>query len=140
MTDFYPGSGVYAYQRKYKSQSILVFLNGMNKEVEVNLDQYQEVLEDGDNFVDIISGSEIKLNKSFTMSEKGILVLNLQSNGSLPDDDDQKENPKKQLSKGSVAAIVICTIIAVLAVGILTVFILKRSGKFQNIANEELIA
>lgn len=80
MIHFYPMSGVYVYQRKYKDKAILVFLNGNDDNHVVELDQYQEVLQNGIKFKNILNNEIMYLNESFTLKQREALILELQIN------------------------------------------------------------
>ncbi len=41
---FSPRQGVYAYERKHGDQSVVVFLNGTDREQTIDLSAYQEIL------------------------------------------------------------------------------------------------
>lgn len=66
--------GVYVYERKYNGKSAVVFLNGTNEERTVNLTQYKEVLP-ASRSRDVISGKDINLGQSLTLSPREILLL-----------------------------------------------------------------
>lgn len=41
---FAPNKGIYVYERKYGNQSVVVFLNGNDREQTIDLHPYQEIL------------------------------------------------------------------------------------------------
>ena len=41
---FAPNKGIYVYERKYGDKSVVVLLNGTDREQTINLDPYQEIL------------------------------------------------------------------------------------------------
>ena len=71
---FSPNKGVYVYERKYGDQSVVVFLNGNNREQTINLNEYQEVLP-ASSAHNVLTGETVKLEKEWALPSRGILIL-----------------------------------------------------------------
>ncbi|MGL4851309.1 MAG: glycoside hydrolase family 13 protein [Phocaeicola sp.] len=74
---FVPEKCVYIYERAYKEKSVVVFLNGSDKEQTIDLTSYKEVLPKK-SAIDLISGESVELNKSLTLNKRAILILNFE--------------------------------------------------------------
>lgn len=141
MKHFYPKNGIYAYERKYKNQSILVFLNGNNKKVDVTLEQYQEILRDGIHFKDELNGRDYYLNRTFSMDAKDVLVLKSVGHRYSPPAEEEVKQPNEPNQifplkiiafAGSILGVVILVIIFAY------VLIFKRSRNNDNEAPTSL--
>lgn len=71
---FAPSKGVYVYERKYGDRSIVVFMNGTNREQTINLNTYQEVLPRSSAY-DVLTDKQIELGKELTLPSRGIYLL-----------------------------------------------------------------
>ncbi len=69
--------GVYVYERSLNGKSVLIFMNGSSKEVNLPLERYAEVLHDKVSGKNIITGKTISLDKELKLTPKDILVLEL---------------------------------------------------------------
>lgn len=67
--------GVYAYERYLGEKRMLVFMNGTSNNVEINLGQYSESIMNKREWTDFISGRNISLEETLTLSPKEILIL-----------------------------------------------------------------
>ncbi len=67
--------GVYVYERYIGDESVLVFMNGTNKDVEINLDRYLESIIDKNEWIDLLSGDNISFGETMKLSPKEILIL-----------------------------------------------------------------
>lgn len=74
---FSPNKGVYVYERKYGNQSVVVFLNGNNREQTVSLNEYQEILP-ASSAHNVLTEETVKLDKEYTFQSRGILILAFQ--------------------------------------------------------------
>jgi glycosidase len=74
LTHFAPEKGVYVYQRKYAGKSVVVFLNGSNREQTLPLDNYREVLP-ATSATDVLTGKNVALDRELTLPAKGIFLL-----------------------------------------------------------------
>lgn len=71
---FAPAQGIYVYERKYQGKSVVVFMNGTDKEQTLALTPYQEVLPAA-SATDVLTGRQVALDKELTMKEREILIL-----------------------------------------------------------------
>ena len=71
---FIPQDGVYVYERKYGSRSVVVILNGTDEKKTLNLAPYKEVLPSA-SAVELLSGSKIGLTSSLSLQARDILIL-----------------------------------------------------------------
>ena len=70
-------NGVYVYERYLDGKSILVFMNGTSKDIELNLDRYAESIKGKPSGYDVLTGKTISFGKSLNMSPKQIYILKL---------------------------------------------------------------
>lgn len=77
MTQFMPQSGVYVYAREYNGKSVLVVLNGTDKEVSLPLKFYSEVIKEKTQGKEIISGQTVSLKESLPLAAKQSMVIEL---------------------------------------------------------------
>ena len=75
MKHFMPRSNV--YERSYNGKSILVIMNGVNKEVDLDLTFYKEVIGDRTNSKNVLTDSNVPLGKKLHLQPKEVLVLEL---------------------------------------------------------------
>ena len=71
---FSPRQGVYAYERKHGDQSVVVFLNGTDREQTLDLSAYQEILP-RTSARNVLEGKEVEIGKELTLSHRGVCVL-----------------------------------------------------------------
>lgn len=71
---FIPQDGVYVYERKYGSRSVVVILNGTDEKKTLSLAPYKEVLPSA-SAVELLSGSKIGLTSSLSLQARDILIL-----------------------------------------------------------------
>ncbi len=71
---FSPRQGVYAYERKHGDQSVVVFLNGTDREQTIDLSAYQEILP-RTSARNVLEGKEVEIGKELTLSHRGVCVL-----------------------------------------------------------------
>lgn len=67
--------GVYVYERYLGDESVLIFMNGTSKQVEINLDRYAESIGNSTGWTDLLSGRNVSLEKTLTLAPKEVLVL-----------------------------------------------------------------
>lgn len=77
MIQFMPQQGVYAYARQHEGKTVVVFLNGTDKEVTLPLKFYAEVLQNKVEGKDIISGQTIQLKGELPMKARQSMVIEL---------------------------------------------------------------
>ena len=71
---FAPNKGIYVYERKYGKQSVVVFMNGTNREQSINLNAYQEVLPRSSAY-DQLTDKLIEFGKELTLPSRGIYLF-----------------------------------------------------------------
>ena len=71
---FSPRQGVYAYERKHGDKSVVVFLNGTDREQTISLSAYQEILP-RTSARNVLEGKEVEIGKELTLSHRGVCVL-----------------------------------------------------------------
>lgn len=71
---FAPNHGVYAYERKYGNQSVVVFLNGSGSKQVLNAANYREILP-AEEAEDILSGKKIPLKDRIEIGGKDAYVF-----------------------------------------------------------------
>lgn len=76
---FAPNKGVYVYERKYGEHSVVVFLNGNDKEVVIDLTPYQEILPEN-SAVNVLTGEKRKLDKEFALTSREAAVFEFFNN------------------------------------------------------------
>ncbi|RNC66828.1 glycoside hydrolase family 13 protein [Proteiniphilum sp. X52] len=67
--------GVYVYERYLRKESVLIFMNGTSKQVEINLDRYAESIRKSTGWTDLLSGRNVSPGKTLTLAPKEVLVL-----------------------------------------------------------------
>ena len=75
MKHYYLQKGVYVYERYINGKSVLVFMNGSNKDVEINLDRYSESIMDKVEWNDFLTGKKISMGNTMKLAPKEILIL-----------------------------------------------------------------
>ncbi|MCF0159332.1 MAG: glycoside hydrolase family 13 protein [Bacteroidaceae bacterium] len=75
MVHFTPINGCYVYARQHQGKTVLVILNGTDKEVELPLDRYKEVIGTVSSAQDVVSGKTISLTGVLKLSPRESLVL-----------------------------------------------------------------
>ena len=68
------GRGVYAYERKLGDKSVVVFLNGTDREQTIDLNSYQEILP-GSSAYNVLEDKKMELGKDLTLPGRGIYLL-----------------------------------------------------------------
>ena len=71
---FSPHQGVYAYERKHGDKSVVVFLNGTDREQTISLSAYQEILP-RTSARNVLEGKEVEIGKELTLPHRGVCVL-----------------------------------------------------------------
>lgn len=70
---FAPHKGIYAYERRYNNQSVVVFLNGTDQEQTIDLRPYQEILPKAVAYNPLIEANE-STRKELTIKKRGIVI------------------------------------------------------------------
>ena len=71
---FAPNKGVYVYERKYGDKSVVVFLNGNDREQTIDLVPYQEILPASSAF-DLLTEKKVELRNELTLPSREIYLL-----------------------------------------------------------------
>jgi glycosidase len=66
--------GVYVYERKHNGKSVVVIMNGNDREQTISLAPYAEVLPKAQ-AKDVLTGNTVSLNKELTLGKRGMYVL-----------------------------------------------------------------
>ena len=75
---FAPRDQVYVYKRYTSDEQVLVFLNGSDREKEVDFSLYNTFFSDQDRVKDVLTGASIHLNQpSLSLPARGVLILEL---------------------------------------------------------------
>ena len=61
MKHFMPTNGVYLYRRMSENDEVIVVLNGVDKQNDVDMSRYTEIVTPGDEYIDILTGRTIVL-------------------------------------------------------------------------------
>ena len=77
MKHFVPQNGVYVYERYLGDKNVMVFINGANKEVTINLDRYAESIKGQSHGVDVTTKRTVQLGEELKMAPKEVLVLDM---------------------------------------------------------------
>lgn len=71
---FAPSKGIYAYERKQGDKSVVVFLNGTDREQTISLDTYREILPETSAY-NVLEDKKVELGKDLTLPGRGIYLL-----------------------------------------------------------------
>ena len=71
---FAPSKGIYAYERKQGDKSVVVLLNGTDREQTISLDTYREILPDTSAY-NVLEDKKVELGKDLTLPSRGIYLL-----------------------------------------------------------------
>lgn len=77
MVQFMPQQGVYVFARMYQGKTVMVLLNGTNKEVNLPLHFYTEILQGKTQGKEIISNQTVQLTDKLTLEARGSLIIEL---------------------------------------------------------------
>lgn len=77
MKHFMPVQGVYVYERSLDGKSVVVVMNGSNKDVELPMERYAEILRDKNIGKDILTDRVIPLGDKLSLKAKEVLVIEL---------------------------------------------------------------
>src|SRR5690625_3147454 len=67
----------YVYARRYEDETVLIILNGSEKEQALPVERYAEVIDGFSSGKDVISGQEIDLSRDIVVKPKGVFILEL---------------------------------------------------------------
>ncbi len=71
---FTPNKGIYVYERKYGNKSVVVFMNGNNREQTIDLANYKEILPASSAY-SVLTDETVKLGEKLTLQSRGIWVF-----------------------------------------------------------------
>lgn len=77
MIHFQPQQGVYVYERRFDSKSVIVFMNGAGKEIDLPLQRYAEILRGKNSGKDVITKRTVSLGEQLTLKAKEVLILEM---------------------------------------------------------------
>ena len=75
MKHFQVRNGVYVYERALDGKNVIVILNGTQKQVQLPLEHYKEVMDQTKQYRDVISNSIISLQEKLEIPSNGIYLL-----------------------------------------------------------------
>ena len=75
MTQFIPFNGIYVVARQYKGKTALTILNGTNKEAQMEVKRYQEVLGDVKRAKDVLTGRYFDVSQDLMLKPRQSLIL-----------------------------------------------------------------
>ena len=77
MKHFMPRNNVYVYERSCDGRSILVIMNGINKDVDLDLAPYKEVIGDKTSSKNVLTNGNVSLGRILHLQPKEVLILEL---------------------------------------------------------------
>lgn len=77
MKHFMPRNNIYVYERSYNGKSVLVVMNGVSKELDLDLVHYKEVIGNRAVAKDILTGNTVQIGEKLHLHAKEVLVLEL---------------------------------------------------------------
>jgi glycosidase len=80
MKVFRPQKGAFVYERKHNDKHFLVFLNGMDNPIKIDVARYSEVIGGCKKWVDICYGEKVELEGQLELAGRVVLILEEESN------------------------------------------------------------
>jgi glycosidase len=77
MIHFQPQMGVYVYERRLGNKSVVILLNGANREVDLPLTRYAEILHGKTSGKDIITKRTVSLAEQLKLKSREVLILEM---------------------------------------------------------------
>ncbi len=78
MTQFMPHNGIYVFARQKDDKTIITILNGTNKNAQLDVQRYAEVIGDTKQCIDVLTGNKVDLDvKTLNMKPRESFVLQL---------------------------------------------------------------
>lgn len=71
---FAPRQGIYVYERKHGDKSVVVFMNGNNREQTIDLSAYREILPTS-SASNVLTNEKTEIGNELTLPSRGILLL-----------------------------------------------------------------
>lgn len=78
LTHFIPKENVYTYFRHNETETVMIVLNGSDKQVELDTDRFEEFLKTYRFGVDVISGKRYSMEKSISVGPEQSMILELE--------------------------------------------------------------
>ena len=75
MKHFMPSNLLYVYERKMGDSRCIVLMNGTDEPLNVDMSRYEEIMQDGDEFIDVLTNKPVKIHKNMTFAPRATLVL-----------------------------------------------------------------
>ncbi len=72
---FMPENGLYVYQRSLDGKRVVVIMNGTDKQLDVDMKPYGEILQPGNALKDVISGKTITIIPKMTFEPRALYIL-----------------------------------------------------------------
>ena len=72
---FIPDNGIYVYERSYEGKRVIVVMNGTDSELDVDMSIYREMMQPGQSFKDVVSGSEVTILPKMKFSPRAVYIL-----------------------------------------------------------------
>ena len=72
---FMPENGLYVYQRSLDGKRVIVMMNGTDKQLDVDMKPYKEILEPGNALRDVITGETITIIPKMTFEPRALYIL-----------------------------------------------------------------
>ena len=72
---FMPANGMYVYERKSANRRAIVIMNGNDKEADIDMSVYGEIMHPGDTFTNVITGEKITIAPSMKFAPRATLLL-----------------------------------------------------------------
>lgn len=69
--------GCYVYARIKDDKTVLVVLNGSNKDQSLRMDRFSDVIGTHKKGIDVITGQELNLTSSLDVPARGVFVMDL---------------------------------------------------------------
>lgn len=70
-----PENGLYVYQRSLDGKRVIVMMNGTDKQLDVDMKPYKEILEPGNALRDVITGETITIIPKMTFEPRALYIL-----------------------------------------------------------------
>lgn len=75
MVQFKPAKGIFVYERRINDDNVIVFMNGTNGPVSINLERYSEIIRGKIERIDILSKKKVVLQGDLKFTHREILIL-----------------------------------------------------------------
>lgn len=75
MIHFMPTNGLYLYRRSHNNRNILVIMNGTDRENEVDMNRYTEILSGVNNAKDVLTGQTVTFSPIMKFKPRALMIL-----------------------------------------------------------------